>query len=153
MATHTAGRALRATGALAVVVAALAAVAVANGPKDVVPESAPVIVVRESVTVEKVAPPAVVTDADLIASVVAAPTDEAFVHAARAVVARTNLNGLEDADLIGLGKTFCEGITNGASPSDFVKSASLMVVPLSTYRSLLSLSEITYCPEHIGFRI
>lgn len=88
-----------------------------------------------------------------VAHMPAGPTDDAYLQAARGVVAGTNLNGLADADLIGLGTSFCDAITNGATRAQFVKSAELMVVPLRTYRSLLSLSEITYCPEHIGFRI
>lgn len=111
---------------------------------------------REDVAVEKVAPPApapVAAGVEVATSMQAGPTDVAYLQAARAVVARTNLNGLADADLIALGKSFCQAITDGATTADFTKSASLMVVPIKTYRSLLSLTQITYCPQHIGFRI
>lgn len=87
------------------------------------------------------------------AHMAAGPTDVAYLQAARGVVRGTNLGALADADLIGLATSFCEAITNGATAAQFAKSADLMNVPLRTYRSVLALAEITYCPEHIGYRI
>lgn len=140
----------RSAACAAVLVALLASCAGIDRAEESV--AAPVVV-SESVAVEKIAPPPVAQTAEPVGNLVTAPADAAYLQAARSVVAGTNLNALADADLIGLAKTFCDAITNGATKADFAKSAELMNVPLRTYRSVVALAEITYCPQHVGFRI
>jgi hypothetical protein len=84
--------------------------------------------------------------ADLSASA----RDAAFLLNARSLSLGTRFDDMSDDTLIDLAGTFCSAIDQGIASVDFRTSAELLEIPADKYRSVLSLSEAYYCPEHIG---